>query len=163
MRGDTSMRVADGATLTLGSAVTGTGRLKVFGDGTLVVAAPISCSGGVEYGVGAVEIRPGRTGSLPLSSAQIPAGATLVAEGGGGSGQCGTLVIDGDVDLSTLNLRIVGRGGFRGSEFTVLRATGTISGEFGDSALPNDSWSLEYREDEVVLHHKLVGTRLLIL
>ena len=157
LKGGTTMRVVEGATLTLGSAVTGTGRLTVEGAGTLSIAAAIACDGGVDFNdVGAVELRPGEAGTLPFAAGEIPNGATLVAEAGG------VLVVDGDLDLSSLNFRVEGRRNFRGRDFTVLRATGTLTGVFASADLPGDNWSLEYLDDKVVLHREMNGMTITI-
>ena len=159
---DSTMFVGTNATLTLASAVTGSGSLTVKGPGTLAISAPITCAGGVEYAVDAVEIRPGTSGTLSLDAATIPASATLVAEGSGAADGCGTLVVDGDIDLSELNVRFGRRSDFKGNRFELVRATGTISGVPDESTLPSKNWSYEVSGGTLVAVRDSVGTILIV-
>jgi hypothetical protein len=145
---DSGMFVGTNATLALASAVTGTGTLTVKGPGTLAIEAPISCTGGIDVDVGAVEIRPGSSGTLTLSASVIPDGATLCVTGSG------TLVVDGDVDLSRLNVRFGPKSSFAGTTYTIIRATGTISGTLDNATLPSGRWRYEYHDDEVLAIRK---------
>ena len=111
----------------------------------------------------AVEVRPARAGTLPLAAADIPDGATLVIEGSGSPDGCGTLVVDGDLDLSRIGVRFGPRSSFKGTTFTALRATGTITGELDASTLPGANWHYEYSSDEVVVVHEMKGTTILLL
>ena len=154
---DSSLFVGTNATLALASAVTGTGMLSVKGPGTLVLAAPISCTGGVVIDVGAVEIRPGSSGTLMLSASAVPDGATLVVTGSGAPNGCGTLVVDGDVDLSRLNVRFGPKSSFAGTTYTIIRATGTVSGTLDDATLPSAKWHYEYSGNEVLAVRKVTG------
>ena len=159
---DSSMFVQTNTTLTLASTVTGAGKLTVKGGGTLAIAAPITCAGGVEYAVDAVEIRPGASGTLSIDAATIPAGATLVVEGSGAADGCGTLVVDGDIDLAELNVRFGRRSGFKGNRFELVRATGTLSGIPDASTLPSRNWRYEVSGGTLVAVRDSVGTMLIV-
>ena len=151
---DSGMFVGTNATLALASAVTGTGTLTVKGPGTLALEAPISCTGGIDINVGAVEIRPESSGTLTLPASAVPDGATLFVIGSGAPDGCGTLVVDGDVDLSRLNIRFGPKSSFAGTTYTIIRATGTISGTLDDATLPSGRWRYEYCDDRVLAIRK---------
>ena len=78
---DATIKVdGEDSVLTLAGGVSGSGKLTVIGTGTLSVGSAISCDGGVDYQVAAVEIRPLDAGELTIPAAQVPAGATIVVD-----------------------------------------------------------------------------------
>ena len=161
LSGDTAMLVAEGATLTLASPVSGDGRLTVFGAGTLAIAANVSCELSVA-GAGTVELRPGGDGELRIPASMIPEGATLAVSANGVPDGCGTLVVEGDFDLSRISLRFLDDASFRGTSFTLLRATGTLSGELSDVKLPGSAWSVVREGGSLVARRAVKGTVVIV-
>ena len=92
-----------------------------------------------------------------LSASAVPDGATLVVTGSGAPNGCGTLVVDGDVDLSRLNVRFGPKSSFAGTTYTIIRATGTVSGTLDDATLPSAKWHYEYSGNEVLAVRKVTG------
>lgn len=161
LAGDTTMFVGDGATLALASPVSGEGRLTVSGAGTLAIAASVSCELSTDC-VGAVELRPGGEGQLRLPARMIPDGATLTVSANGVTDECGTLVVEGDFDLSRISLRFSNPAAFRGASFTLLRSTGTLSGEPSEVELPGPAWSVVREDGALVARRAVKGTVMVV-
>ena len=160
---DTKMVVESGSTLALDSAVTGTGKLTVKGDGTVSIGAAVSCSGGIDYQTAAVEIRPADAGSLTIPAAQVPAGATIVVDPTGAADGCGVVTVDGDLDLGTVSVRFAEKQRlYKGTRFTFLKTTGTLTGSLDPSLLPSDKWHFEYADDSVTAVYDRPGMLLLV-
>ena len=160
---DTKMVVEAGSTLALDSAVTGTGKLTVKGDGTVSIGAAVSCSGGIDYQAAAVEIRPANAGALTIPAAQVPAGATIVVDPTGAADGCGVVTVDGDLDLGTVSVRFAEKQRlYKGTRFTFLKTTGTLTGSLDPLLLPSDKWHFEYADDSVTAVYDRPGMLLLV-
>lgn len=134
-----------------------------------VTVAGISGSGTIRGGVMTVtgEINPGGAnaiGTVTFETAPVLTGATLVAETEGGD--VDKVVLAGDADVSTMNLRIVQLGEIVPfSPSAILSCGGVLSGEFASVDRParkGANYDVGYRADAATLSYARPGAFLIV-
>jgi autotransporter-associated beta strand protein len=140
-----TLDLAAGATLDLG--------------GTFQALAGLSGSGTVSNGTVGVTgtLAPGGTnvlGTLTFAAASVLTGTLLVDVAADGTSD--RLVVQGNVDLSGLNLVVANPGQLdRSKQYTLVTCTGTRTGAFASVTVPDSRWRVSYHADGTV---KLVYT-----
>ncbi|MEM6770714.1 MAG: hypothetical protein AAF597_09040, partial [Bacteroidota bacterium] len=77
---------------------------------------------------------------------------------GAGAGEADSIVIDGNLNLTNINLEVaVDYSPADNDEITLVTTTGSVSGNFASVNLPN-FWVLEVGSDEVVIRYELPTT-----
>ena len=125
------------------SSVSGNG---IISNGTLAVTGIITPGG------------DGTVGTLTVSDGNVSGSGTLRIDVTA-DGDCDRLIVDGDIDLSDLNLEIANPSALnRSKTYTVLACTGTRTGVFRSIAASDSRWHAAYRSDGSVQLFFVGGT-----
>ena len=102
----------------------------------------------------------GAIGTNTLAMTGLSVKGTYVADVTTG-GACDQLSIQGNINLSNLDLQIVNTDALnRSKSYTILSCTGTRTGTFKSANLPDSRWHVVYRSDGSVQLTFVNGTLL---
>jgi autotransporter-associated beta strand protein len=118
--------------------------------GGFTVTNVISGAGSVSNGTISTVFSPAGEGALgtnTLALSSLSVKGTYVADVTAG-GDCDRLSVQGSIDLSNIDLQIVNTAALdRSKVYTILSCTGTRSGTFKSTNLPDSRWHVLYRAD----------------